>query len=174
MKTFIIAAMSADGYIAKDAIHSPMGWTSAVDKKRFRDLTREAGVIVMGSSTFKTIGKALPDRVNIVYTKKESEFPGVETTSLAPQELIKELEARGFKSVAICGGSQIYSMFMKAGVVDTLYLTIEPHIFGKGIPLFNEDMIFHLKLKNVAQSESTGTLLLEYAVDYSGNAKMTE
>ncbi len=174
MKTFIIAALTADGYIAKDSIHSPMGWTSAVDKKRFRDLTKEAGVIVMGSATFKTIGRTLPDRTNIIYTKKGGEFPGAETTSLPPRELLKELEGRGFKSVAICGGSQIYTMFMKAGVVDTLYLTIEPHIFGKGIPLFNEDMIFHLKLKSVAQSESTGTLLLEYSVDYSGTPKMTE
>lgn len=170
MKTFIIAALTADGYIAKDTQHTPMGWTSKADKKRFVELTKAAGVIVMGSSTYKAIGRPLPDRTNIIYTKNGT-FPGAETTTLAPRELLKGLEDRGFKSVAICGGSQIYTMFMKAGVVDTLYLTIEPHVFGKGIPLFNEEMNHHLQLKNVLQSESTGTLLLEYSVNHSGTAK---
>lgn len=174
MKTFIIAALTADGFIAKDALHSSMGWSSKADKKRFVELTKQAGVIVIGSSTWKTIGRPLPDRVNIIYSRSGGDFNGAEVTQLPPRELLKSLEARGFKSVAICGGSQIYTMFMKAGVVDTLYLTIEPHLFGKGVTLFQEDMNFHLILKNVAQSEASGTLLLEYAVDYSGNPKMTE
>lgn len=175
MKTFIIAALTADGFIAKDAMHSSIHWTSKADKNRFIELTKAAGVIVMGSSTFKTIGRGLPGRTTVVYSRKQNfDGPGVETTQLEPRELIKGLEARGFGSAAICGGSHIYTMFMKAGVVDTLYLTIEPHLFGKGINLFNEDLLYHLKLKNVMQSESSGTLLLEYSVDYSGNMKLTE
>jgi dihydrofolate reductase len=172
MKVFIIAALTADGFIARDEKHSAY-WTSKADKKRFVELTKEAGVVVMGSTTYATLPRPLKDRVNIVYSRSKT-YEGAETTQLGPRELIKELEARGFKSVAICGGSHIYTMFMKAGVVDTLYLTIEPHLFGKGITLFNEELNYHLELKNVLQSESTGTLLLEYRVDYSGNPKMTE
>ena len=37
-------------------------------------------------------------------------------------------------------------MFIEAGVVDTIYLTVEPIIFGKGINLFNKEMLHHLKL----------------------------
>lgn len=169
MKTFIIAALSADGLIAKDEKHSAF-WTSKADKARFVKLTREAGVVVMGSTTYATLPRPLKDRVNIVYSRSKT-FEGAETTQLAPRELLKELEDRGFKSVAICGGSHIYSMFMKAGVVDTLYLTIEPVVFGKGIGLFNEDMNYQLTLKNVQQSESSGSLLLEYSVNHSGTAK---
>jgi len=175
MKTFIIAALTADGFIAKDSRHTSTEWTSKADKKRFVELTKAAGVIVMGSSTFKTINRPLSDRTIIVYSRNSKfEMEGVETTQLPPQELLKSLEERGFKSVAICGGSQIYTMFMKAGVVDTLHLTIEPHLFGKGVPLFNDDMLYHLTLKSVAQSESSGAIVIEYAVDYSGNPKMTE
>ncbi len=171
IKVFIIAAVSADGFIAKNENH-PALWTSKADKKRFIELTRRAGVVVMGSTTYKTLGRPLKDRLNIVYSKKQT-FEGVEMTQESPKDLIRKLEERGFKEVAICGGSHIYSMFMKAGIVYTIYLTIEPIIFGKGISLFNEDLLYHLTLKNSQVSESASSLLLEYKVDYSGNAKMT-
>lgn len=171
MKTFIIAALTADGYIAKDEKHSAF-WTSRADKERFVKLTKEAGVVVMGSTTYATLPRPLKERVNIVYSRTKT-FEGAEVTQKKPRELLKELEEKGFKSVAICGGSHIYSMFMKAGVVDTLYLTVEPIVFGKGIPLFNEEMLYHLKLKSVVESSESGSLLMEYSVDYSGTPKMT-
>lgn len=169
MKTFIIAAVSADGYIAKDEKHSAF-WTSKADKARFVRLTREAGVVVMGSTTYATLPRPLKERINIVYSRSKT-FEGAETSAKPPRELLTDLEARGFKSVAICGGSHIYSMFMKAQVVDTIYLTIEPIVFGKGITIFHEDMLHHLKLKSVEQSEESGSLLIEYSVDYSGTSK---
>ncbi len=171
MKTFIIAAVSADGYIAKNEKHSAF-WTSRADKERFIKLTKEAGVVVMGSTTYTTLPRPLKERVNIVYSRTKT-FEGAETTQKTPRELLKELEGRGFKSVAICGGSHIYNMFMKAGVVDSIYLTLEPIVFGKGITLFNEEMLYHLKLKSVLESTEKGSLLIEYAVDYSGTPKMT-
>lgn len=170
IKAFIIAAVTADGFIAKDTQHSPFNWTSRADKKRFIELTKRAGVVVMGSATYKTIGQPLKERVNIVYSKSQK-FEGVEITQDKPLDLLKKLEERGFKEVAICGGSQIYTMFMKAGVVDTVYLTLEPIMFGKGITLFNDDLKYRLKLKSAQTSESTGALLLEYSVDYSGTTK---
>ncbi len=169
-KVFIIAAISADGFIAKDDKHSPMYWTGKADKKRFIELTKRAGVVVMGSSTYKTIGTPLKERVNIVYSRNQK-FDGVEMTNDNPRELIQKLGERGFKEIAICGGSNIYTMFMKAGVVDTVYLTIEPIMFGKGIPLFIDDLHYLLKLKSSQISEETGSLLLEYSVDYTGTPK---
>lgn len=118
MKTFIIAAVSADGYIAKDEKH-PAFWTSKADKARFVHLTKEAGVVIMGSNTYATLPRPLKERVNIVYSRTKK-FEGAEMTQKEPWVLLKELELRGFKSVAICGGSYIYNMFMKAGVVDAI------------------------------------------------------
>jgi dihydrofolate reductase len=171
MQCFIIAAVSADGYIAKDANHSPFNWSSKADKKRFIELTKLAGVIVTGSNTYKTFQGPLKERLNIVYSHSQT-FPGTEPTQDEPAELLKKLEARGFKEVAICGGEKIYTMFMKARVVNRIFLTVEPIIFGSGIRLFSEDMLFHLKLVSSAESEG-GALLLEYAVDYTGNKKLT-
>lgn len=173
MKTFIIAAVSADGFIAKDTQHSPMYWTSKADKKRFVELTKKAGVVVMGSATYKTIGAPLKERVTIVYSKSQT-FPDVEVTQKSPIELINELEGRGFKEVAICGGSQIYTMFLKAGVVDTVYLTVEPILFGKGISIFNDDLKYHLKLESALTSTASGSVLIEYKVDKSGTPQLQE
>ncbi len=167
MKCILIAAMSADGYIGKDSNHAAF-WTSKEDKKRFVEVTKRAGVVIMGLNTFRTLTRPLKERLNIVYSPDQVQ--DVMTTSLPPKDLLHELHVKGVKGVAICGGSQIYSMFMKANVVDKIYLTIEPIIFGKGIRLFNEDMHFHLKLVGRQEAEN-GALLLEYDVDYSGSAK---
>jgi len=160
MKCFIIAAMTADGYIAKASDH-PAVWTSKEDKKRFVELTKRAGVVVMGLNTWRTLGKPLKDRTNIVYSPDPVE--GVETTKKPPAEFLRELEGRGFKEVAICGGTSIYSMFIKSGLVDKLYITVEPILFGDGMRLFNEAVDLKLKLIDEVRTEG-GTLLLEYEV----------
>jgi dihydrofolate reductase len=162
MKVFLIAALSADGFIAKNENHAAF-WTSKEDKKRFVELTKKAGVVVMGSTTYKTLPRPLKDRANIVYSKSQT-FEGVEMTQKSPQDLIAELETRGFKEVAILGGSHIYNMFMKAGVIDTLYITIEPIVFGAGLKLFTDEMLYHLKLTNSVITEG-GSIMLEYKVD---------
>lgn len=162
IKAFIIAAVTADGFIARGTNEASLSWTSKEDKKHFIELSKRAGVVVMGSTTFQTFPKPLKDRLNIVYTRSKT-FDGVETTSLPPQELLAQLEQRGYKEVAICGGSEIYSMFMNAGVIDTIYLTVEPTFFGKGITLFNSKNDKKLQLVS-STTHVTGTQFLEYKV----------
>lgn len=162
MKVFIIAAQTVDGFIAKDEHHGAF-WTSKEDKKRFVELTKKAGVVVMGSTTFKTLPRPLQERINIVYTRSNEEIPGAITTSLPPLELISKLESEGHKEVAICGGASIYDLFMHSGAVTHLYLTIEPLLFGQGVTLFKEGLNTPLELVSEEKTEH-GTLLLEYKV----------
>lgn len=160
MTTFIIAALTVDGFIARDVGQISTNWTSKEDKKFFSERTKKAGVVVFGYNTYKTIGKPLPERLNIVYSNKEANIDGVEVTQKKPQELLKDLEARGYKEVAICGGATIYTMFMESGMVNTLYLTIEPVIFGSGIRLFNKEL--DMKVKLIAVENKASTVFLEY------------
>lgn len=164
MNVFIIAAISADGFIGPREHESSLNWTSGADKEFFKERTKEAGVIVMGRTTFETIGKALPGRRNIVYTKSEIAMEGIETTSLEPADLIQKLESEGHKEVAICGGSSIYSMFMESGLVDNIYLTVEPILFGDGIKLFNSENKTKLLLVKTTPL-GRDALLLEYKVN---------
>lgn len=167
MKVFIIAAVTIDGFIARDSQQISTSWTSAEDKKFFSQRTKAAGVVVLGRKTYETIGRPLPGRLNVIYTTDAAgvkEKPGqLQVTQLLPPNLIKQLEHAGHKEIAICGGPSIYTMFLKSGVVDTLYLTMEPILFGKGIKLFSDELNVNLKLKETTHL-SAQTLLLEYAV----------
>lgn len=164
MKVFIIAAISADGFIARDAMDLA-DWTSAEDKKLFVKLTKEAGVMVMGATTLATIGRALPGRRTIVYTTRAQELniDGVEPTAEEPKMLIQRLADEGANAVAICGGRSIYSLFMDAGLVDELYLTVEPTLFGDGIGLFKNMLDTKLSLIE-ATNLNQNAVLLHYAV----------
>ena len=95
--TFIIAAQTVDGFIAKDPSEISTAWTSGADKKFFVERTKKAGVVVMGSKTFETIGKPLKDRLTIVYSRRGKAYEDVETTAKHPKDILGELEQRGFR-----------------------------------------------------------------------------
>ena len=163
ISTFIIAAISLDGFISPLEHTNSMNWTSGADKDFFKQKTKEAGVIVMGRTTFETIGKALPDRRTIVYTSKPLDIEGVETTELKPEDLLSKLEQEGHTEVAICGGSSIYSLFFQASCVSKLYITVEPVLFGSGIPLFTN--IDQTNLELVSSTPlGKDAIVLEYNV----------
>lgn len=162
MKIFIIAAISADGFIAKNKSEL-INWTSKEDKEFFRTMTKRSGVMVMGGNTFRTFKSPLPGRRTIVYTRSGIDNPEVEITDLQPQDLVDQLKSEGVSELAICGGSSIYGMFLRAGVVTDVYLTIEPLLFGAGINLFDSDINVKLELaefKNLNES----TILAHYKV----------
>ncbi len=161
MKTFIIAGITADGFIAKDAHHSA-SWTSKADKEHFKELTKKAGVMVMGRNTFETIGKALPGRRTIVLSRTKT-FEDVETTDETPEKLVERLEQEGVQELAICGGTAIYSAFMKSNLVDKIYLTIEPLLFGQGLTLFNTNLEHKLKLESNTKI-GDNSIVLEYSI----------
>ena len=163
ISAFIIAAQSLDGHISPLSHTNSMSWTSGADKEFFKKRTKEAGVVIMGRTTFETIGKALPDRKTIVYTLTPLTAEGVETTALSPQELLTQLEQEGYTEVAICGGASIYSLFLNSGLVSKLYITLEPIMFGEGIPLFKD--IPETKLSLVSSTPlDQNALLLEYQI----------
>ena len=143
-------AISADGYITKheDGI---VDWTSKEDKGLFSSLTREAGVVIFGSKTYQTLPEPLEDRLNIVMSKTESkgEEGKLEFTDLKPSDLIDSLAERGFSLVVLGGGSKINSSFLKEGLIDELYLSVEPVIFGSGKRIFTENEL-DIKLELLA------------------------
>lgn len=131
----LIAAISADGKIAQSQNQNSLDWTSKEDTAFFVAKTKEAGVVVMGSRTFETIGKPLKGRRLIVLRETPGSVEGIEYVNESPKNLIARLESEGVQQVVIGGGSSVYSQFLQAGLVTDMYLTIEPILFGGGIPL---------------------------------------
>lgn len=168
MKTILMMAITIDGKIAK-SVNQLANWTSQADKKIFVEETKKAGVIIMGLTTYQTIGRPLPDRLNVVLTfepEKEKEIPGVlEFTNRPPRVLLAELEKRGFSSVILGGGATINGLFLKENLIDEVWLTIEPRIFGEGLSLFqNADVNLSLSLLEIRKLDEN-VLQVRYRIE---------
>lgn len=169
MRVTLIAAMSIDGFIARREGERSFDWTSPEDKQFYIQNIKTAGAVVMGSKTIQTFHKFPKGLTFAVYTRHPESFenprPGVIEafgTTSSPEETLAELTRRGHQEVMIAGGASIYAMFMEAGVVDRLLLTVEPVVFGQGVQLFGRHVgVEKWKLVQVHQL-SPQTIVLEY------------
>jgi dihydrofolate reductase len=174
MKVILVAAMTADGYIARHPNHLPTTWTTASDRQLFSRLAKEYDNILMGLNTFLATAqkyptvftKSLPQRRLLVLThhpEAVTGYPKVEPTALSPQELVAKLEQEGAKGLLVCGGIGIYSEYMQSGLVTELYISIQPTLFGQGMTLFNSNLDVQLQLLD-SHSHVDGTVVLHYAI----------
>ncbi len=143
-------AITADGMIGKHSDHLA-DWTSKADKKHFVQFTKEVGVLIMGKTTYDTIGRPLPGRLNVImdlHPDVSQNIEGeLEFTNTQPAELLGQIEVRGFDRCIIAGGATINGLFLKAGLVDEIKITVEPKLFGEGLSLFRgADVDLDLKL----------------------------
>lgn len=112
----IIAAMARNGVIGRDG---RLPWRLPADLRRFRELTTGHAVI-MGRKTYESIGRPLPDRVNIVITGQPN---GLADGVLNAGSLAMALEMSGGEDeVFIAGGGEIYTQALP--FADRLYLTV--------------------------------------------------
>lgn len=160
---------SVDGVIARDENHNAFEWTSPEDKKHFQSLSKEIGVILMGGNTFKASGrKNYKDRYGYILTNHPENYEfgeNMETISGTPQSVAAQLREKGHEEIALIGGAQVNKEFLIAGLVDEIYLTVEPIIFGKGLHLLGEEELeLRLELLESKKMNETGTLLLHYKV----------
>jgi thymidylate synthase len=113
----IIVAMDERGAIGKA---SRLPWRLALDMRRFKELTMGHHLIV-GRTTFESIGKPLPGRQMVIVTGN-SEFRH-EGCSTAPSvaKAIELARARGESEVFIGGGAGVYREALPKS--DRIYLT---------------------------------------------------
>ncbi len=128
----IIAAIGKNRELGKD---NKLLWHIPEDLKRFKTLT-SGHVVIMGRKTFESIGKPLPNRINIVVTRNRSWTPLGCTVCYSLDDAIEKakrnLSARG--QVFIIGGAEIY----KQGIqyADKLYLTLVDKSYPKADVFF--------------------------------------
>ena len=135
----MIMVMTVDGVIAKTDKQDTFGWNSKEDRKHFRETSIEIGAVIEGSNTYQAVDqKALKERQNFVVTRNPDKFKpneNVEFVSGTAEEILEYVADQGIEHVALIGGAAINGMFLKAGLVDELLLTVEPKMFGEGLNL---------------------------------------
>ena len=93
-------------------------WHISEDLKRFKRLT-VGKPIVMGRLTYESIGKALPDRRNIVISSREGlKIDGCEVVA-TPNDALKL--AGDAQEVMVIGGGTIYEQMLPKA--DRIYMT---------------------------------------------------
>lgn len=173
MKVILSMAMTANGIIATEK--DDTSFVSETEWKHFLQMAQKIGNMIIGRRTYEVMNKKGEfeglERVTILVMshepRTESSYPNVHFSTKSPAELLKQLEARGFESVLVAGGGKVNAAFMKAGLVDEVYLSIEPVVMGKGIRLFfEEDFTHSLELVGVSKL-SQNEIRLHYRVKKS-------
>ena len=165
MKVVLLMALTVDGKIARGPEDFP-DWTGTEDKRMFKKSTLKAGVLIMGSKTYDTIGKPLPGRKNIVLSRNKSRVSQHEDlvfTSKNPRELISDLRREGYETVILAGGSQINTLFARNDLIDEIHVTYVPRVFGIGLSLFAEPVSIILDLIDF-QALGSGQIFARYRV----------
>ncbi|SRR5260221_7216203 len=166
MKVILYMAVSANGRITgKD---EEVDWVSKNSWGSYLATLKGVGNMIIGHNTYKVMGEdELQDEyLYVVMTKhlKTSDKRNVLFSDQDPKNVLELLESKGYKKALVAGGSQINSLFMKQGLVDEVYLDIEPILLGKGISLFDEaDFEYELKLLDTKKL-SKNTIQLHYQV----------
>jgi dihydrofolate reductase len=141
----MIYAVSPDGVIGAAGT---IPWHYPGDMKRFKRLTTGTTVI-MGRTTFESIGKALPRRQNIVVTGRAIDAANIECVASLDDALARATDA----DVWFIGGARIYAGAMAhADVIDVVYVpdrvratdevyapTIDLRLFEAGPVVVHED-----------------------------------
>ena len=165
MEVILLMASTLDGKIARDASQF-VDWTGKADKKYFVEITKKTGAMIMGSTTYDTIGKPLPGRLSIVMTRDKTRVSHQENlifTDETPEEILNGLERKGYDSVALVGGATINSLFARANLITEVHLTLVPVVFGTGLSLFDRSLDMTLAFES-SKDLGSGHLLLIYRV----------
>lgn len=112
----LIAAMDRNRVIGKKGT---LPWYLPADLRHFKELTT-GKPIIMGSTTFASIGKALPNRINIVMTRDSSFVAEGCVIVHSVEEALAA--ARGCDEVMVIGGAQVFEQFFPRA--NRMYLTM--------------------------------------------------
>lgn len=115
MSLSIIVAVAENNVIGRD---NGLVWRLSADLKRFKSLTT-GHTILMGRKTFESIGKALPNRRNIVISRNKN-YEAVGCEVVHSIEAALEIAGNGDEVFVIGGGSIYHELWDRA---DKLYLT---------------------------------------------------
>ncbi|MDZ4226739.1 MAG: dihydrofolate reductase family protein, partial [Candidatus Pacearchaeota archaeon] len=137
----------------------------------FCEKANKTGCIATGRKTYDRILNSRDYNLNdikrtkiIVVSKKSFRDSRNFYFVKSPKEAIKKAKKLGFKTILLCGGGKINSSFMKLGLVNEIFLNVDPVILSKGIKIFN-DSDFEKKLIFLGVKKlKNGIIQLHYKV----------
>ena len=114
----LIVAMSSNRVIGKE---NQLPWHLPEDLKRFRSITNN-NVVVMGRKTHLSIGKVLPNRLNVILSRDTKWYNPLGDNCVVCYSVEEVIEKFKYRDLFIIGGSEIYNQFLQHA--DKIYLTL--------------------------------------------------
>lgn len=166
-----IAVMSLDGCLTRHE-EPGTGFASAADHAFFRKALQDFDCTLMGRRTFEA-GRASilrareGSRLQMVLTTTPERFAAdaiadhLEFHRAGALSALRDLAGRGRSRCALLGGSRLYTEAALEGLLDELWITIEPVAFGHGAPMFERGAEFQFRFLG-SENLSGDTILLRY------------
>lgn len=101
----IVAAIGQNGVIGQNG---KLPWRLPADMRRFMEMT-SGHTVIMGSKTFKSIGKPLPGRLNIIVSRRAQHIPKC-VVARSPETAL--LMAPSSRTIFVIGGAKIYKRLL--------------------------------------------------------------
>ena len=108
MEIILIAAVSKDKVIGKQG---GIPWKIKGDLSFFKEKTLNAPII-MGRATYNSIGRPLPNRLNIVMTRSAKNTEGVTEVTSVEKAIEAASKNKDSSKVYVIGGENIYKEFL--------------------------------------------------------------
>lgn len=162
-------ATSLDGYIAKS--DGDIGWLPSPEEDEKSDgyaqFYDSIDALIMGSTTYQQVlgfgDWVYPEKPSYVLTTRNLSTVRSDILFIkgGVEEVIEEINQKGYKRVWLVGGGRVASAFIKCGLVSEYIITIIPIILGSGISLYQS--LPELKLDLVeSKLSSSGMVELHY------------
>ena len=165
------AAVTTDGFIA--AADGGVEWLSDFSGTGgYDEFFAGIGSLVMGRTTFdQVLGWGWPYGEKPAAILTSTRLPGTAPASAFawdggdPAGLVERLRREAPGGVWIVGGGRTAGLFLAAGLLDEVELTVMPLILGRGIPLWPGEGTGHHRLELLrAHGHQNGAVHLHYRV----------
>lgn len=171
MKIILCMVLSVDGKSTKGD-QPDQSWASSEDQQHLSKLISENNLILMGGRTYELSRshiKPTEGKLRVIVTHDPEKYSAdkvegqLEFMSGSVREIMGNLEARGYEQMLLLSGENLNKEFFEAGLIDEIYLTIEPYVFGSGKGMVSDSNLnVSLQLIEVDKLNEHGTLLLHY------------
>ena len=116
-----VSAILAIGKELEIGLNGGLPWNSPADMRHFKYITT-GHCILMGLNTYKSIGKPLPNRTNIVVSFNPFEINGCICLH-SVEDGIEYAKKQNENELFIIGGASIYKYCSEKQLLDRIYLT---------------------------------------------------
>ena len=167
MKATLYIASSLNGKITRGQTDSD--WVSEKDGEMFDVVCKEHGCILVGANSYNQYEDEIypiENTKNIVLTheNKSSNNPDVFFKNNL-DDAIDEIKNLGFDRFLIAGGANVIGQCLERKLVDQLYLSLHPYLFGKGLNVMGDYAGDLNLLFQGVKREDDEFILLDYKVE---------